>query len=63
MEFFPSIVSKSHTIDVLVNGMGGRSESLILVNPHCHCHCHCINRANSFVSFFHFDLVMFVLWV
>uniref|UniRef100_A0A0E0PUX1 Homeobox domain-containing protein n=1 Tax=Oryza rufipogon TaxID=4529 RepID=A0A0E0PUX1_ORYRU len=36
MEFFPSIVSKSHTIDVLVNGMGGRSESLILMYEELH---------------------------
>jgi hypothetical protein len=31
-EFFPGIVSKARTIDVLVNGMAGRSESLVLVN-------------------------------
>ncbi|KAL5200474.1 hypothetical protein ABZP36_021677 [Zizania latifolia] len=36
MEFFPSIVSKAHTIDVLVNGMGGRSESLILMYEELH---------------------------
>lgn len=30
-EFFPAIVSKARTIDVLVNGMAGRSESLVLV--------------------------------
>jgi hypothetical protein len=32
MEFFPAIVSKARTIDVLANGMAGRSESLVLVN-------------------------------
>ena len=31
MEFFPAIVSNARTIDVLVNGMAGRSESLVLV--------------------------------
>jgi homeobox-leucine zipper protein len=31
MEFFPAIVSKARTMDVLVNGMAGRSESLVLV--------------------------------
>jgi hypothetical protein len=31
MEFFPGIVAKARTIDVLVNGMAGRSESLVLV--------------------------------
>ncbi|PWZ17030.1 Homeobox-leucine zipper protein ROC8 [Zea mays] len=31
MEFFPGIVSKAQTVDVLVNGLGGRSESLIMV--------------------------------
>jgi len=40
MEFFPAIVSKARTIDVLVNGMAGRSESLVLVGqlipPSCH---------------------------
>ncbi|KAG8094216.1 hypothetical protein GUJ93_ZPchr0012g19347 [Zizania palustris] len=36
MEVFPSIVSKAHTIDVLVNGMGGRSESLILMYEELH---------------------------
>ncbi|KAL5225320.1 hypothetical protein ABZP36_011959 [Zizania latifolia] len=36
MELFPSIVSKAHTIDVLVNGMGGRSESLILMYEELH---------------------------
>jgi hypothetical protein len=30
-EFFPAIVSKARTVDVLVNGMAGRSESLVLV--------------------------------
>lgn len=33
MEFFPGIVSKAQTVDVLVNGLGGRSESLIMVMP------------------------------
>jgi hypothetical protein len=33
MEFFPSIVSNARTVDVLVNGINGRSESLILVMP------------------------------
>jgi homeobox-leucine zipper protein len=31
MEFFPGIVSKAHTVDVLVSGMCGRNESLIMV--------------------------------
>ncbi|AQL01217.1 Homeobox-leucine zipper protein HDG11 [Zea mays] len=31
MEFFPGIVSKAQTVDVLVNGLCGRSESLIMV--------------------------------
>jgi homeobox-leucine zipper protein len=31
MEFFPSIVCNARTVDVLVNGVNGRSESLILV--------------------------------
>ena len=30
-EFFPTIVTKARTVDVLVNGMAGRSESLVLV--------------------------------
>jgi hypothetical protein len=33
MEFFPGIVSKAQTVDVLVNGLCGRSESLIMVMP------------------------------
>jgi len=33
MEFFPGIVSKAQTVDVLVNGLGGRSDSLIMVMP------------------------------
>lgn len=32
-EFFPTIVTRARTIDVLVNGMAGRSESLVLVRP------------------------------
>ncbi|KAK3155410.1 hypothetical protein QOZ80_2BG0202960 [Eleusine coracana subsp. coracana] len=36
MEFFPAIVSKSRTIDVLVNGMAGRSESLVLMYEELH---------------------------
>lgn len=36
MEFFPAIVSKARTIDVLVNGMAGRSESLVLVEQLIH---------------------------
>nr|CAB3447983.1 unnamed protein product [Digitaria exilis] len=35
-EFFPSIVSKARTIDVLVNGMAGRSESLVLMYEELH---------------------------
>lgn len=31
MEFFPSIVANARTVDNLVNGLDGRSESLILV--------------------------------
>jgi hypothetical protein len=30
-EFFPTIVTTARTVDVLVNGMAGRSESLVLV--------------------------------
>jgi hypothetical protein len=30
-EFFPGIVSKAHTGDVLMSGLGGRSESLVMV--------------------------------
>ena len=33
MEFFPSIVCNARTVDVLVNGINGPSESLILVMP------------------------------
>jgi homeobox-leucine zipper protein len=33
MEFFPGIVSRAATLDVLVNGLGGRSDSLIMVMP------------------------------
>ncbi|XP_066319636.1 homeobox-leucine zipper protein ROC8-like [Miscanthus floridulus] len=36
MEFFPAIVSKARTIDVLVNGMAGRSESLVLMYEELH---------------------------
>ncbi|CAL5051715.1 unnamed protein product [Urochloa decumbens] len=36
MEFFPGIVSKAHTVDVLVNGLGGRSESLIMMYEELH---------------------------
>ncbi|KAL6861847.1 hypothetical protein ACP4OV_017547 [Aristida adscensionis] len=36
VEFFPGIVSRAHTVDVLMNGMGGRSESLILVYEELH---------------------------
>ncbi|KAJ1281229.1 hypothetical protein BS78_04G291400 [Paspalum vaginatum] len=36
MEFFPAIVSKARTIDVLVNGMPGRSESLVLMHEELH---------------------------
>ncbi|KAJ1258517.1 hypothetical protein BS78_10G081400 [Paspalum vaginatum] len=35
-EFFPGIVSKAHTVDVLVNGLGGRSESLIMMYEELH---------------------------
>ncbi|CAM0943827.1 unnamed protein product [Alopecurus aequalis] len=35
-EFFPTIVSKARTVDVLVNGMAGRSESLILMYEELH---------------------------
>ncbi|KAL6911562.1 hypothetical protein ACP4OV_000367 [Aristida adscensionis] len=35
-EFFPTIVSKARTIDVLVNGMAGRSESLVLMHEELH---------------------------
>ncbi|KAL6635204.1 hypothetical protein ACP70R_027875 [Stipagrostis hirtigluma subsp. patula] len=35
-EFFPTIVSKARTIDVLVNGMAGRSESLVLMFEELH---------------------------
>ncbi|RCV08555.1 hypothetical protein SEVIR_1G342400v4 [Setaria viridis] len=36
MEFFPGIVAKARTIDVLVNGMAGRSESLVLMYEELH---------------------------
>ncbi|AQK83086.1 Homeobox-leucine zipper protein HDG11 [Zea mays] len=36
MEFFPGIVSKAQTVDVLVNGLGGRSESLIMMYEELH---------------------------
>ncbi|XP_062221849.1 homeobox-leucine zipper protein ROC8-like isoform X1 [Phragmites australis] len=36
MEFFPAIVSKARTIDVLMNGMAGRSESLVLMYEELH---------------------------
>ncbi|RLN08863.1 homeobox-leucine zipper protein ROC8-like [Panicum miliaceum] len=36
MEFFPAIVSNARTIDVLVNGMAGRSESLVLMYEELH---------------------------
>ncbi|KAG2654360.1 hypothetical protein PVAP13_1NG485100 [Panicum virgatum] len=35
-EFFPAIVSNARTIDVLVNGMAGRSESLVLMYEELH---------------------------
>ncbi|CAN6245930.1 unnamed protein product [Urochloa humidicola] len=35
-EFFHAIVSKARTIDVLVNGMAGRSESLVLMYEELH---------------------------
>ncbi|AQK75299.1 Homeobox-leucine zipper protein ROC8-like [Zea mays] len=35
-ELFPAIVSKARTVDVLVNGMGGRSESLLLMYEELH---------------------------
>ncbi|AQK56288.1 Homeodomain leucine zipper family IV protein [Zea mays] len=35
-EFFPAIVSKARTVDVLVNGMAGRSESLVLMYEELH---------------------------
>ncbi|GJN00614.1 hypothetical protein PR202_ga17809 [Eleusine coracana subsp. coracana] len=36
VEFFPGIVSRAHTVDVLVNGMGGRNESLIMMYEELH---------------------------
>ncbi|XP_066320681.1 homeobox-leucine zipper protein ROC8-like [Miscanthus floridulus] len=36
MEFFPGIVSKAQTVDVLVNGLGGRSDSLIMMYEELH---------------------------
>ncbi|AQL01219.1 Homeobox-leucine zipper protein HDG11 [Zea mays] len=36
MEFFPGIVSKAQTVDVLVNGLCGRSESLIMMYEELH---------------------------
>ncbi|RCV20772.1 hypothetical protein SEVIR_4G083900v4 [Setaria viridis] len=36
MEFFPGIVSRAHTVDVLVNGLGGRSDSLIMMYEELH---------------------------
>ncbi|KAM0918232.1 hypothetical protein ACQ4PT_008847 [Festuca glaucescens] len=36
MEFFPSIVCNARTVDVLVNGVNGRSESLILMYEELH---------------------------
>ncbi|KAL6605992.1 hypothetical protein ACP70R_041645 [Stipagrostis hirtigluma subsp. patula] len=36
MEFFPGIVSKANTVDVLVNGMCGRSESLVVMYEELH---------------------------
>ncbi|KAM0926831.1 hypothetical protein ACQ4PT_003021 [Festuca glaucescens] len=35
-EFFPTIVSTARTVDVLVNGMAGRSESLVLMYEELH---------------------------
>uniref|UniRef100_A0ACD5ZCP7 Uncharacterized protein n=1 Tax=Avena sativa TaxID=4498 RepID=A0ACD5ZCP7_AVESA len=35
-EFFPTIVSRARTVDVLVNGMAGRSESLVLMYEELH---------------------------
>ncbi|VAI49864.1 homeobox-leucine zipper protein ROC8 [Triticum aestivum] len=35
-EFFPTIVTRARTIDVLVNGMAGRSESLVLMYEELH---------------------------
>uniref|UniRef100_A0A0A9BJ40 START domain-containing protein n=1 Tax=Arundo donax TaxID=35708 RepID=A0A0A9BJ40_ARUDO len=36
MEFFPGIVSTAHTVDVLMNGLCGRSESLIMMYEELH---------------------------
>ncbi|KAM0832724.1 hypothetical protein ACQ4PT_064718 [Festuca glaucescens] len=36
MEFFPSIVCNARTVEVLVNGINGRSESLILMYEELH---------------------------
>ncbi|CAM0913875.1 unnamed protein product [Alopecurus aequalis] len=36
VEFFPSIVCNARTVDVLVNGINGRSESLILMYEELH---------------------------
>jgi hypothetical protein len=38
MEFFPGIVSNAQTVDVLVKGMSGRDESLIMVTHRCRGH-------------------------
>uniref|UniRef100_A0ACD5ZAW9 Uncharacterized protein n=1 Tax=Avena sativa TaxID=4498 RepID=A0ACD5ZAW9_AVESA len=35
-EFFPTIVTRARTVDVLVNGMAGRSESLVLMYEELH---------------------------
>ncbi|KAG2604955.1 homeobox-leucine zipper protein ROC8-like [Panicum virgatum] len=35
-EFFPGIVSKAHTGDVLMSGLGGRSESLVMMYEQLH---------------------------
>ncbi|KAJ4764943.1 Homeobox-leucine zipper protein ROC8 [Rhynchospora pubera] len=36
IEFFPSIISKTRTIDILANGMAGRSGSLLLMYEELH---------------------------
>ncbi|PNT69551.1 hypothetical protein BRADI_3g57567v3 [Brachypodium distachyon] len=35
-DFFPTIVAKARTVDVLVSGMAGRSESLVLMQEELH---------------------------
>ncbi|KAM0927268.1 hypothetical protein ACQ4PT_002988 [Festuca glaucescens] len=46
-EFFPSIVTTARTVDVLVNGMAGRSESLVLVRPDSRVHFLVLARDRS----------------